>query len=157
MVKNPMSGAFTGYVPTAGSSVGTDANTMQYLCGLNVGASIHARNVQSEFDSLAEDAAHEREMREIERQTWEYQRQAMQNERDNLVHQANAIIEKQNETIRKLQEALKEEQKDSAHWLKRYDNMVSNVLVLNEVLKKHSIAKPPLSRYDEKLKKFVTS
>ena len=99
MVKNPMSGAFTGYVPTAGSSVGTDANTMQYLCGLNVGASIHARNVQSEFDSLAEDAAHEREMREIERQTWEYQRQAMQNERDNLVHQANAIIEKQNETI----------------------------------------------------------
>ena len=157
MVKNPMSGAFTGYVPTAGSSVGTDANTMQYLCGLNVGASIHARNVQSEFDSLADDAAHEREMREIERQTWEYQRQAMQNERDNLVHQANAIIEKQNETIRKLQAALNKEKSECDEWYALYKNAVNNVVTLNGVLKHHSIPKPPLSRYDDKLKKFVVS
>jgi hypothetical protein len=157
MVKNPMSGAFTGYVPTAGSSVGTDANTMQYLCGLNVGASIHARNVQSEFDSLAEDAAHEREMREIERQTWEYQRQAMQNERDNLVHQANAIIEKQNETIRQLQATLKKEKQDCDHWYKQYSKMVDNIVNLNEVLKKHSIPKPALYRYDAEKKDFVKS
>ena len=157
MAKNPMSGAFTGYVPTAGSSVGTDANTMQYLCGLNVGASIHARNVQSEFDSLADDAAHEREMREIERQTWEYQRQAMQNERDNLVHQANAIIEEKNEIIRKLKAELKKEQNESNHWYEYCNKVVDNVVILNNILKKHSIPKPALYRYDDVKKKFILS
>ena len=150
MANNPLKGPYTGYVPTAGSSVGTDANTMQYLAGLNVGASIHARKIQYQFDSLSDDI-------EYLQDEVEYQMEMRRQDRASLIAEANAIIDQQNETIRKLQAALNKEKAECDEWYALYKNAVNNVVTLNGVLKHHSIPKPPLSRYDDKLKKFVVS
>ena len=150
MANNPLKGPYTGYVPTAGSSVGTDANTMQYLAGLNVGASIHARKIQYRFDSLSDDIEYLQE--EVE-----YQMEMRRQDRASLIAEANAIIDQQNETIRKLQAELNKEIRDCNHWYKYCNKVVDNVVILNNVLKKHSIPKPPLYRYGEKKKEFVLS
>ena len=150
MANNPLKGPYTGYVPTAGSSVGTDANTMQYLAGLNVGASIHARKIQYRFDSLSDDIEYLQE--EVE-----YQMEMRRQDRASLIAEANAIIDQQNETIRKLQAALNKEKAECNHWYKQYSKMVDNIVNLNGVLKKHSIPKPALYRYDADKKDFVKS
>ena len=150
MFNNLKNGSFTGYVPTSGSSVGTDANTMQYLCGLNVGASIHARNVQHTYDQLEADAQHEREMRELDLQIW-------QNERIALINEGNAIIQRQLERIQELEAALNRQKADSNKWYEAYLKMGDNVLILVDVLKKNSIPKPPLIRYDAAQKKYIKS
>lgn len=150
MANNPLKGPYTGYVPTAGSSVGTDANTMQYLAGLNVGASIHARKIQYRFDSLSDDIEYLQE--EVE-----YQMEMRRQDRASLIAEANAIIDQQNETIRELQAALNKEKAECNHWYKQYSKMVDNIVNLNGVLKKHSIPKPALYRYDADKKDFVKS
>ena len=150
MANNPLKGPYTGYVPTAGSSVGTDANTMQYLAGLNVGASIHARKIQYQFDSLSDDIEYLQE--EVE-----YQMEMRRQDRASLIAEANAIIDQQNETIRELQAALNKEKAECNHWYKQYSKMVDNIVNLNGVLKKHSIPKPALDRYDADKKDFVKS
>ena len=150
MANNPLKGPYTGYVPTAGSSVGTDANTMQYLAGLNVGASIHARKIQYQFDSLSDDI-------EYLQDEVEYQMEMRRQDRASLIAEANAIIDQQNETIRKLQAALNKEKAECNHWYKQYSKMVDNIVNLNGVLKKHSIPKPALYRYDADKKDFVKS
>ena len=150
MANNPLKGPYTGYVPTAGSSVGTDANTMQYLAGLNVGASIHARKIQYQFDSLSDDIEHLQD--EVE-----YQMEMRRQDRASLIAEANAIIDQQNETIRELQAALNKEKAECNHWYKQYSKMVDNIVNLNGVLKKHSIPKPALYRYDADKKDFVKS
>lgn len=150
MANNPLKGPYTGYVPTAGSSVGTDANTMQYLAGLNVGASIHARKIQYQFDSLSDDIEYLQE--EVE-----YQMEMRRQDRASLIAEANAIIDQQNETIRELQAALNKEKAECNHWYKQYSKMVDNIVNLNGVLKKHSIPKPALYRYDADKKDFVKS
>ena len=150
MANNPLKGPYTGYVPTAGSSVGTDANTMQYLAGLNVGASIHARKIQYQFDGLSDDIEYLQE--EVE-----YQMEMRRQDRASLIAEANAIIDQQNETIRELQAALNKEKAECNHWYKQYSKMVDNIVNLNGVLKKHSIPKPALYRYDADKKDFVKS
>ncbi len=150
MANNPLKGPYTGYVPTAGSSVGTDANTMQYLAGLNVGASIHARKIQYQFDSLSDDI-------EYLQDEVEYQMEMRRQDRASLIAEANAIIDQQNETIRELQAALNKEKAECNHWYKQYSKMVDNIVNLNGVLKKHSIPKPALYRYDADKKDFVKS
>ena len=150
MANNPLKGPYTGYVPTAGSSVGTDANTMQYLAGLNVGASIHARKIQYQFDGLSD------EIEELQDEV-EYQMEMRRQDRASLIAEANAIIDQQNETIRKLQTALNKEKAECNHWYDRYLKMGDNVFILNDVLKRNSIPKPPLIRYDENLKKYIKS
>ena len=150
MANNPLKGPYTGYVPTAGSSVGTDANTMQYLAGLNVGASIHARKIQYQFDSLSDDI-------EYLQDEVEYQMEMRRQDRASLIAEANAIIDQQNETIRELQAALNKETAECNHWYKHYSKMVDNIVNLNGVLKKHSIPKPALYRYDADKKDFVKS
>lgn len=150
MANNPLKGPYTGYVPTAGSSVGTDANTMQYLAGLNVGASIHARKIQYRFDSLSDDI-------EYLQDEVEYQMEMRRQDRASLIAEANAIIDQQNETIRELQAALNKEKAECNHWYKQYSKMVDNIVNLNGVLKKHSIPKPALYRYDADKKDFVKS
>ena len=150
MANNPLKGPYTGYVPTAGSSVGTDANTMQYLAGLNVGASIHARKIQYRFDGLSDDI-------EYLQDEVEYQMEMRRQDRASLIAEANAIIDQQNETIRELQAALNKEKAECNHWYKQYSKMVDNIVNLNGVLKKHSIPKPALYRYDADKKDFVKS
>ena len=150
MANNPLKGPYTGYVPTAGSSVGTDANTMQYLAGLNVGASIHARKIQYQFDGLSDDI-------EYLQDEVEYQMEMRRQDRASLIAEANAIIDQQNETIRELQAALNKEKAECNHWYKQYSKMVDNIVNLNGVLKKHSIPKPALYRYDADKKDFVKS
>ena len=150
MANNPLKGPYTGYVPTAGSSVGTDANTMQYLAGLNVGASIHARKIQYRFDSLSDDIEYLQE--EVE-----YQMEMRRKDRASLIAEANAIIDQQNETIRELQATLNKEKARGTLYYKLYDNAINNIVTLNGVLKKNSIKIPPLSRYDVDKGVFVVS
>lgn len=150
MANNPLKGPYTGYVPTAGSSVGTDANTMQYLAGLNVGASIHARKIQYQFDGLSDDI-------EYLQDEVEYQMEMRRQDRASLIAEANAIIDQQNETIRKLQAELNKEKAECNHWYAYYEKVVDNVVILNGILKSHSIPKPPLYRYDDLKKQFIKS
>ena len=150
MANNPLKGPYTGYVPTAGSSVGTDANTMQYLAGLNVGASIHARKIQYQFDGLSDDI-------EYLQDEVEYQMEMRRQDRASLIAEANAIIDQQNETIRELQATLNKEKARGTLYYKLYDNAINNIVTLNGVLKKNSIKIPPLSRYDVDKGVFVVS
>lgn len=137
---------------------------MQYLCGLNTGAAIHKRNVNAKLASIQADHDHELAMMRIQNQTAESAANIHNMNLDMLMMQQVQIMQQQQQRIAQLeqalaqtQQALKKEKAESDHWLERYDNAVGNVLILNEVLKKHHIPKPPLSRYDSNLKKYVTS